>query len=82
MEHTQLCRLSHCLERIPEVPRWCLALAGERIVAGLGMIENDFHPRTDLAPMSVPSTPSRTAGAGGLPGSCSAWPVPSWQPRG
>ena len=44
MEHTQLCRLSHCLERIPEVPRWCLALAGERIVAGLGVIENDFHP--------------------------------------
>ena len=43
MEHTQLCRLSHCLERIPEVPRWCLALAGELIVAGLGMIENDFH---------------------------------------
>ena len=50
MEHTQLCRLSHCLERIPEVARWCLALAGERIVAGLGVIENDFHPRTDLAP--------------------------------
>ncbi len=32
------------------VPRWYLALAGERIVAGLGVIENDFHPRTDLAP--------------------------------
>lgn len=44
MEHTQLCRLSHCLERIPEAARWCLALAGERIVAGLGVIENDFHP--------------------------------------
>ena len=50
MEHTQLCCLSHCLERIPEVPQWCLALAGERIVAGLDVIENDFHPRTDLAP--------------------------------
>ena len=80
MEHTQLCCLSHCLERIPEAARWCLALAGERIVAGLGVIENDFQdtPCTDLAPL----TPSRTAGAGGLPGSCSAWPVPSWLPRG
>lgn len=35
MEHTQLCRLSRCPERIPEVARWCLVLAGERIVAGL-----------------------------------------------
>ena len=29
---------------------WYLCLAGERIVAGLGVIENDFHDRKDLAP--------------------------------
>jgi GNAT superfamily N-acetyltransferase len=29
---------------------WYLCLAGERIVAGLGVIENDFHDRRDLAP--------------------------------
>ena len=32
------------------VPRWFLATDGERIVGGLGVIENDFHPRRDLAP--------------------------------
>ena len=29
---------------------WYLALSGERIVGGLGVIENDFHPRRDLTP--------------------------------
>ena len=32
------------------VPAWFLALDGDRIVGGLGVIENDFHPRRDLAP--------------------------------
>lgn len=32
------------------VPRWFLALDGKRIVGGLGVIENDFHPRHDLTP--------------------------------
>lgn len=32
------------------VPAWYVALAGERIVAGMGVIENDFHDRKDLAP--------------------------------
>ena len=32
------------------VPRWYLALSGERIVGGLGIIENDFHDRKDLSP--------------------------------
>lgn len=32
------------------VPRWYLALDGGRIAGGLGIIENDFHPRRDLAP--------------------------------
>lgn len=29
---------------------WYLCLDGEKIVAGLGVIENDFHERKDLAP--------------------------------
>ena len=29
---------------------WYLCLEGERIVGGLGVIENDFHDRRDLAP--------------------------------
>ena len=32
------------------VPQWYLALDGEAIVGGLGVIENDFHDRPDLAP--------------------------------
>ena len=33
------------------VPQWYFATNSERrIVAGAGVIENDFHPRTDLAP--------------------------------
>ena len=29
---------------------WYLCLDGERIVGGMGVIENDFHDRTDLSP--------------------------------
>ena len=32
------------------VPQWYLALYGERIAAGMGVIANDFHDRTDLTP--------------------------------
>lgn len=32
------------------VPQWYLALEGERIIGGLGVIENDFHDRKDLTP--------------------------------
>ncbi|MBQ2990482.1 MAG: GNAT family N-acetyltransferase, partial [Clostridia bacterium] len=32
------------------VPCWLVALDGETIVGGLGVIENDFHQRKDLAP--------------------------------
>lgn len=32
------------------VPQWYLALEEDRIVGGLGVIENDFHDRKDLAP--------------------------------
>lgn len=29
---------------------WYLCMEGERIIAGLGVIENDFHDRKDLTP--------------------------------
>ncbi len=29
---------------------WYLCLDGERIVGGMGVIENDFHDRADLSP--------------------------------
>lgn len=32
------------------VPQWYLALEGEQILGGCGVIENDFHNRPDLAP--------------------------------
>ena len=32
------------------VPQWYLALEGEWIVGGMGVIENDFHDRKDLSP--------------------------------
>ena len=32
------------------VEAWYLCLNGENIIAGLGVIENDFHNRKDLAP--------------------------------
>lgn len=32
------------------VPQWYVAVAGERIIGGLGVIDNDFHDRKDLAP--------------------------------
>lgn len=32
------------------VPSWYLCLDGAKIVAGMGVIENDFHDRPDLAP--------------------------------
>ncbi len=32
------------------VPQWYVAVAEGNIIAGLGVIENDFHDRKDLAP--------------------------------
>lgn len=32
------------------VPRWYVSLEGNRIIGGMGVIENDFHDRPDLTP--------------------------------
>ena len=39
-----------CLSGGPAVPQWYLALEGERLIGGLGVIENDYHERKDLSP--------------------------------
>ena len=42
--------MERCLRREFPVPQWYLAMHGEKILGGLGVIENDFHDRKDLAP--------------------------------
>ena len=39
-----------CLEARAAVPQWYAALDGDRVIGGMGVIENDFHQRKDLAP--------------------------------
>lgn len=39
-----------CLAQKGAVPQWYVAMDGERIIGGLGVIENDFHDRKDLTP--------------------------------
>ena len=42
--------MQECLSAKGAVPQWYVAVEGERIIAGLGVIENDFHDRKDLTP--------------------------------
>lgn len=43
--------IAECLKNFGAVPQWYLVFAdGGNIAAGLGVIENDFHKRPDLAP--------------------------------
>lgn len=39
-----------CLKKKGPVPQWYVAVLGQEILGGLGVIENDFHNRKDLAP--------------------------------
>ena len=39
-----------CLRGTSPVPQWYVVMDGERIAAGIGVIENDFHDRPDLTP--------------------------------
>lgn len=39
-----------CLEGKSSVPQWYAAMEDGKIIGGLGVIENDFHNRKDLAP--------------------------------
>lgn len=42
--------IEQCLRGEAPVPQWYIAVAQGRIIAGLGVIENDFHNRKDLSP--------------------------------
>ena len=42
--------IEQCLRRGAAVPQWYLVRDGEQLVAGAGVIENDFHNRPDLSP--------------------------------
>jgi len=42
--------MEDCLAGRSAVPQWYIAMEGERVIGGLGVIENDFHDRKDLTP--------------------------------
>ena len=44
--------MEECLNKESPVPQWYVAMAdnGSSFIGGLGVIENDFHDRKDLAP--------------------------------
>ncbi len=42
--------MDECLKHTKTIPQWYLAIKGDRIIGGLGVIENDFHERIDLTP--------------------------------
>ena len=42
--------MEECLRQRGAVPQWYLAEREGRIIGGMGVIENDFHPLRDLTP--------------------------------
>lgn len=42
--------MSDSLKENVVIPSWYLCLEGDKIIGGLGVIQNDFHDRKDLAP--------------------------------
>ena len=42
--------MEECLAKKGPVPQWYMAVEGLQIIGGMGVIENDFHDRRDLAP--------------------------------
>ena len=42
--------MEECLKNQKDIPQWYVAMEEERIIGGLGVIENDFHERKDLTP--------------------------------
>ena len=42
--------MEDCLTAKKPVPQWYVAMDEKKIIGGLGVIENDFHNRKDLAP--------------------------------
>ena len=42
--------ITECIYGKSPVPQWYVAVSEDKIIAGLGVIENDFHARKDLSP--------------------------------
>lgn len=42
--------MNDSLTKRDSVPQWYVAIEGNRIIGGLGVIANDFHARKDLTP--------------------------------
>lgn len=42
--------MNDSLTKRDSVPQWYVAMEGNRIIGGLGVIANDFHTRKDLTP--------------------------------
>ena len=42
--------MNACITGNNAVPQWYIAMENLRIICGMGVIENDFHDRKDLAP--------------------------------
>lgn len=42
--------MEECLTERNPVPQWYVAMEDNRIIGGMGVIENDFHDRKDLSP--------------------------------
>lgn len=42
--------IEECLQKRNSVPQWYVAMEGDRIIGGLGVIENNFHDRKELTP--------------------------------
>lgn len=42
--------IEECISAKKSVPQWYVVVENEKIIGGLGVIENDFHDRKDLSP--------------------------------
>ena len=42
--------MNESISGISPVPQWYIAMDGDRIIGGLGVIDNDFHNRPELTP--------------------------------
>lgn len=49
-KETYLTSMDEALENTSAVPQWYIAEKDGHIIAGLGVIDNDFHDRKDLSP--------------------------------
>lgn len=61
---------------------WYLCLDGDRIIGGLGVIENDFHNRKDLPPNICAVYTEANTATGALRDGCCRWRWTTCAPRG